>query len=238
MATRKPATAEEIAEVLRTDERIQAGQALPYRDALDIVRWKLHTTPRNALAWLTAATQGESHPYELIGTAYAGTVYHVARGPEVSLTLNEAGYAGVDSNMWPYLSKGGEHISKGDDGASDREFVILPDALRAMCERAERQRRLHYRSMMTARDKEIAGAEEKHGPALAYIRGLMKMIDPDGEQVNRPLHNLKTGKTALTLIFEDTDIERFAEVLAAHDIEPVPPARIITRKPLPEASDD
>lgn len=238
MAARKPATAAEIAEVLRDNEKIKAGEALPYRDALEVLRWKLHTTPRNAQVWLTAATEDDAHPYELIGTVFAGRVYHVARGPEISLSLHEAGYAGENKDMWPFLNAGGQRVSAdGDDGASDREFVILPDMLRALCEGAEKSRRLHYKATRTVRDMEVAAAEEKHGSALAYIRGLMKMVDPDNDQVARPLHNLKTGATALSLMFDDATIERLGEVLAAHDIEPDPPTQVVTRIPLPEASD-
>jgi hypothetical protein len=236
MAARKPATAAEITAILRQNKRIATGKALPFRDALEILHAKLDVDLATASDWLSKATVDASHPFELIGSTHAGRVYDVARAPD-NLNLHEAGYAGENSEMWPYLTAGGTHVSHGDEGASDREFVILPEALRAMCVKTEKQARLRDKAEKNNRAMEIAGAEDKHGASLAYIRGLMKMVDPDDTQVDRPLHNLKTGATSITLGFGDDAIERLAEVLAAHDIEPDPPTQMITRKPLPEATE-
>lgn len=238
MATRKPPTVEEIVESLKKAPGINQGRAMLYGYAVGHLRQEFRTTSKKAADWLAMATTEEPHEFELIGTV-AGRVVHVARGAD-SQTLHEAAYTKTDDQgYWPQLSFEGIPVTKDAD-TSNREYVVLSKDLQSMCDRANE---FHLNARAVRQTKEAAaqaGAEARHGSSIALFRGLLKMA---GIEANSDVFSAKYsesfrgGYTALHLDLFDGNIDAVAGVLAAFGIEPDPPEQIVTRKPLPEASD-
>lgn len=234
MAPRKPVTAAEIVAVLRQNPGIQKGHALPYEAALKYLRVELHTTRRRAMAWVMAATTQQPHDFELIGCV-GGRVQTVARGEGDEL-LDVAGYTGkTDVSFWPQLMRDGVAVPKDPDAGND-EFVVLSKDLRAMCVRAAQR---HESVMQTAqRLKDLARreAEKRYGQSLSYLRGALVQAGLDPEKLlDAAYKNGVTGEATLVSIsLKDKDIDALAKLLQAQDIEPYPPAQIVTK--LPEAT--
>jgi hypothetical protein len=236
-STRPAATAADILAVLARG--IPKGKALGYGFAINTLRRELRTSSKKAAEWLDAATREEPHEFELLGTV-SGRAWHVSRGDGTFLRLDQAGYAdSSDESYWPLLTSMGVFVSKDGD-AGDREFVVLSKDLQAACKRASTFRKktldVHRRLAEAAEQ----GAEERHGQSLAYIRGLLKMagIDVKVDNFRTAYTKSITGEyTSLNINLFDGSIDAVAEVLAANGIEPDPPTRIVTRKPLQEATE-
>lgn len=226
MAARKPATAAEILQAMQERWPDKSGQAIKYWAAIGGLTFQLRTIKTKVRDWLKEASQDETHPIELIGTA-GGKIVHVWRG-EKTLTLREAGYTD-DENVetWPGLGTNGEYQAGRSDSDAD-EFLISSEDLRMLVTRGVE----HHRLMQEAKGKQRELIRERHGSALAYLRGLLKLADADVNQIETGAHyNLNRDKVTLSLMLADGQIERLADVLQAHDIEPDPPAQVVTKLP-------
>jgi hypothetical protein len=224
MTTRTPPTAAEIFGAMQAGW--PKGGAIRYVDAITGLTFQLRTTRIKIREWITAATLDESHPFELVSTG-GGKLTHVARGGEVKL-LNEVGYTD-DANMetWPGLASTGEYQAGHSDSEGD-EFLISAENLRDLVKLGAsfHQRRLES----LARQAEVV--RERHGENLSYFSGLLKMAGVlDSVETS---YNLNSDSTHLVLMLNDAGITAVADVLAACGIEP---EQIVTRHPLPEASD-
>lgn len=232
MAARKPATAAEIVEALRTDVRLQKGEACPYGDAVEHLRTVLRTTTRTAMEWLSEATESDPHEFELIGTV-GSRVTHVARGGEAIL-LDEAGYTTQkDKAYWPHLSATGELIREARTDES-HDFVVMSKDLETMCAKSAKRTQTLRDQQRRLRDSSVQGAEDRHGDSLGYLRGLLKAagVQLDQDTFNALHYQRFDGDfTTLSIHLRDGLIDAVAGVLAAHGVEPYPPSGAITLKP-------
>lgn len=237
--TRTPPTAAEILAVLEKQGPIKNGKGLEYGYAIHAIRRELRTSSKKAAEWLDAATRDEPHEFELLGTV-SGLAWHVSRGDGKFLRLDQAGYADTpDESYWPLMTAMGDFVSKDGD-AGNREFIVLSKDLQAACKRSSsfRQKKIEVHQKLQ-KDSE-RGADERHGQSLAYFRGLLKMAGVEvGPNTFRAAYvkSISGDYTSLNITLLDGAIDAVANVLAANDIEPDPPTQIITRKPLPEASE-
>lgn len=238
MAARKPPTVEEIVESLKQAPGIVQGRAMLFGYAVDHLRQAFRTTNRRAAEWLVMATTAEPHEFELVGTV-GGRVIHIARGPE-SLVLNETEYTTIaDTSYWPQFSFEGIPVTKDPDQSS-REYVVLSKDLQTMCDRAVEFHTAARAAQRKVNETAEAGAEERHGSSIALFRGLLKAA---GIEITNDVFSARYSRsttaeyTALHLDLFDGDIDAVAAVLSAFGIEPDPPVQIVTRTPLPEASD-
>jgi hypothetical protein len=227
------AIAQEIASALRLLHR--PGRAIPFWEAVPLLAAQLGTKEPNLVSWIIEATEDPGHPFEMVGT-YGGRIFHVSRGSEISILLDEAGYGEKDQQTWPILSADGEYVRDLSEDADGEEFLILSDDLREMCQRHQSFVARHRAAIEHGRRLQAEGIERAHGQDLPYLRGLMKTAGIDPAEL-RTDFNLDTAEISLTLILDSAGITKVAEVLAAFGIEPHPPAEVRTRKPLPEASD-
>lgn len=237
--TRKPATVEEIVERLKKAPGIVQGRAMLYGYAVNHLRQEFRTTSRRAGEWLNEASKVEPHEFELIGTSH-GRVRYVGRGGE-DMLLNTAGYSDAsDETYWPQLDYAGQPVGNDPD-PEDREYVVLSKDLHAMCAKAAKHRVTALAVEENNRRAAAEGAEERHGKSLAYLRGVLKMagVSTEADVFDADFRTTfdKGGHTLLNLRLRDGAIDAVADVLAAHGIEPDPPTEVVTRKPLPEATD-
>lgn len=231
MAPRKPATAAEIVAILQEHPWIKKGWALPYDQAIDLLKAELHTTRRKAFEWLGAATYEAQHEFELIGTD-GGRVMDVTRGGN-PLNLHAAEYAGDNRAYWPHLSPEGELVRDGSEHLNE-DFVVLSNDLRKLCERADKMAKQATQVKKRLRETSIRNAEKLHRDSIALFRGLLTMagLQLDDDVFSARFQGTdKGGSTVLRLNLTDGNIDAVANVLSAHDIEPFPPDGAITRRP-------
>lgn len=185
MATRKPPTAGELADLLEQflttppeGSPLYGAVAAPYESFLRHVQNKLRTTTRNARLWLQNVAVADNAPFRLMRTSHGSFVRQLRSNSDPNgLHLYEFAYWGGLEGFYyeaqPRLNIYGVPIDSRLNRAEEARFFIATAALNDMI--IATSARHDEIKAETARSKAagLDAADAAHGEGIALLRGLL-----------------------------------------------------------------
>lgn len=230
MPPREPATAEQLADVLRRDIKDSDLRVIPPNEAIQAVAHSLRIEPTRAHEWLTTATTRDPNsPVLMVRIQRGGHAQTITRANSEPFTrprarsdrllettfkqngIIECNSVRVDADGYHYLAAvdGAKRKAMGACAA----FVLAStlDQLAARAAADEADRRAANDADRRARDALI---EERHGESLGYLRGLLALANLGQDNSFSGLHTYAGQHGSIvTIELCNADIDGVADVL-------------------------